>query len=378
VFRTIDAAVNFLTKPEIMFPVSILVLLASMKWAHVWTKPKFALGITAFLVLFSFYAWNDWPLGSEHPDVSHHQLRVSLQKADNLPIVMILGFLGFFYWFSLRRSVINDERIAKGEPPLEATEKNRKVLVWPDLVYTELIAMVICSVVLILWSVAIPAPIEEPANSARTPNPSKAPWYFLGLQELLVYFDPWLAGVAIPALIMTGLIAIPYVDRNPRGNGYFTLRERKTAIFVFLFGFFSLWVLEVFIGTFLRGPGWNFFGLFQDWDASKQPFLGNIDVSEIFYLKILGWKAEPGADVWVLRELPGILLVIAYMTIVPLLYARTLGKKMFRELGAIRFGVVINLALIMLALPLKMLGRWLFNLKYVVDTSDIDWLRMSI
>ena len=93
---------------------------------------------------------------------------------------------------------MNDERIARGEPPLEAAEKNRKVLVWPDLVYTELIAMVVATVVLVAWSVLLRAPLEEPANAARTPNPSKAPWYFLGLQEMLVYFDPWWPACGLP------------------------------------------------------------------------------------------------------------------------------------------------------------------------------------
>jgi hypothetical protein len=372
VFRTIDAVFNFLTRPEILFPVLTLVLVASLKFARVWTKPPIAAALAAVILLLFVYSTMDWP------GVSHHQFRESLTKADNLPIVIVLGALAFLYWFSLRRGVLNDERIEKGEPPMEAVEKSRKVLVWPDLVYTELIAMVICTVILVLWSVYIKAPIEEPANAQRTPNPSKAPWYFLGLQELLAYFHPWLAGVAIPALIMVGLIAIPYVDRNPKGNGYYTVEERKGALFVFLFGFFVLWVLGVFIGTFLRGPGWNFFGVYQDWDASKQPFLGNIDVSEIFYVKILGQPTVPSKDHWLLRELPGILLVIGYLTVVPLIFAATVGKRLFRELGAMRFGVVINLALIMAALPLKMVARWLFNLKYVVNTSDVEWLKLSI
>ena len=74
----------------------------------------------------------------------------------------------------------------------------RRVWVWPDLVYTELISLILCSVVLIVWSIFLKAPLEQPANRAVTPNPSKAPWYFLGLQEMLVYFDPWLAGVVLP------------------------------------------------------------------------------------------------------------------------------------------------------------------------------------
>ena len=98
------------------------------------------------------------------------------------------------------------------------------------------------------------APLEEPANPTDSPNPSKAPWYFLGLQEMLVYYDPWLAGVVLPSLIIVGLMAIPYIDTNPKGNGYFTFRERKWEITIFLSGFVVLWCTLIALGTFLRGP----------------------------------------------------------------------------------------------------------------------------
>ncbi len=78
--------------------------------------------------------------------------------------------------------------------------------------------MVLLTVVLVVWSIGLKAPLEEPANSAMAPNPSKAPWYFLGLQEMLVYFDPWMAGVVLPGLIIVGLMAIPYIDTNPQGQ----------------------------------------------------------------------------------------------------------------------------------------------------------------
>ena len=77
-----------------------------------------------------------------------------------------------------------------------------------------------------------------------------------------VYFDPWLAGVVFPGLIVVGLMAIPYIDPNPKGNGYYTFLERKSAITTFLFGFLILWVVLILYGAFLRGPNWNFFGPF--------------------------------------------------------------------------------------------------------------------
>ena len=113
---------------------------------------------------------------------------------------------------------------------------------WPYLTRLEFLALIIVMIIMTIWSVALNAPLEEPADPSTTPNPSKAPWYFLGLQEMLVYFDPWFAGVVLPGLIIMGLIAIPYVDSNESGAGYYTIRERPFAIAVFFLGFFRLMV----------------------------------------------------------------------------------------------------------------------------------------
>jgi hypothetical protein len=98
-------------------------------------------------------------------------------------------------------------------------KKVEKELVFPHLTFRELIATMAVILVLIWVSMLIDAPLEELANPSKTPNPAKAPWYFVGLQELLVYFDPWVAGVTIPALIIIGLIAIPFVDKSGDTNG---------------------------------------------------------------------------------------------------------------------------------------------------------------
>src|ERR1700694_6065816 len=136
---------------------------------------------------------------------------------------------------------------------LPASDLPDKVHTWPYLVRAEFIAGCVLLLVLLVWSITVDAPMEDPANPTKTPNPSKAPWYFLGLQEMLVYFDPWIAGVVLPSLIIVGLMVIPYIDTNPKGNGYFTFKERKVEITLFLFGFLILWVTLVMLGTFLRG-----------------------------------------------------------------------------------------------------------------------------
>jgi hypothetical protein len=269
----------------------------------------------------------------------------------------------------MHQAIQNDERTAAGQKPNEASNgENEKTWVWPDLVYTELLCMVIGLIILVAWGMVFQAPIEEPANPSRTPNPSKAPWYFLGLQEMLVYYDPWLAGVVFPSLIIVGLMAIPYIDTNPKGNGYYTLAERKTEITLFLFGFLILWVSLVILGTFLRGPNWNFFGPYEYWDLHKLEALVNVNLSEYVWVKMLNTALPQNMLV---REIPGILLVVVYLLVLPGLLARTLLNKYLVKMGAWRFSVFVMLLLGMVALPIKMILRWTINLKYIVALPEI-------
>jgi hypothetical protein len=292
--------------------------------------------------------------------------RLIMTKPDNVPIVGLIFLLMFLTWYSMREAVLNDRRIAAGQGPIEKAESDR-VWVWPDLVYTELISLVLCSVVLILWSIFLKAPLEQPANRSVTPNPSKAPWYFLGLQEMLVYFDPWLAGVVLPGLIIVGLIAIPYIDKNPKGNGYYTFNERKAEITLFLFGFVILWSSLIVLGTFLRGPNWNFFGPFEYWDTHKLEALVNVNLSEYIWMRGLQTGLPTN---WLVRELFGILLVLAYVFVLPVVLAKTVFRRYYDKLGAARFYVTVFLFLSMMSLPIKMLLRWLLNLKYIVAIPE--------
>jgi hypothetical protein len=288
-------------------------------------------------------------------------------KPDNVPISMLIVTVGFFTWVGLRQAVLNDERMARGEPPLEKLEDD-KVLVWPDLVYTELICMLVVTFLLVIWSTALKAPLEQPATSAKAPNPSKAPWYFLGLQEMLVYYDPWMAGIVLPLMIIQGLIAIPYIDFNQKGNGYFTFAQRKFAVSTFLFGFVVLWCVLIVLGTFLRGPNWNFFGPFEYWDPHKVLPLNNVNLSEYFWLRWLG-RSLQGMPIWQ-RELPGIIVVLAYMLLLPPLLARTVMRPFFIRMGFMRFFLLVTLLQFMAALPIKMVLRWVFNLKYIVAIPE--------
>jgi hypothetical protein len=295
-----------------------------------------------------------------------------------VPIVAMVFLLGFFTWLATYRAVQNDDRLDQGLEPLEKRD-SEKVLVWPDLVYTEMICMVAVTAILILWGIGLRAPLEEPASSVKTPNPSKAPWYFLGLQEMLVYFDPWMAGVVLPSLVIFGLMAIPFLDFNREGNGYYTIKRRPFAYIVFQLGFLELWVTLIVLGTFLRGPNWNFFGPYEIWDVHKVEALTNVDLSQYFWEIWLNRgmpKAPEGAGFLsklgsiLVRESPGILLVLGYFVVMPPLLAMTVFRNFFVKMGFIRFMVMSNLLLVMTLLPIKMLLRWTFNLKYLISIPE--------
>jgi len=303
-----------------------------------------------------------------------------VMKPDNVPIVGLVFLLAFFTWVATKQAVVNDERIAQGLPPMEKLD-DEKVLVWPDLVYTELICMVAVSAFLLLWAICLPAPLEEPASSVKTPNPSKAPWYFLGLQEMLVYFDPWYAGVVLPSLVVFGLMAMPYLDYNKKGNGYYSIAERKFAYLTYQFGFLVLWITLIILGTFLRGPNWNFYGPFEYWTPYKVEVLNNVDLNQMFWVNWLDmplprapadapWYSQLGAIL--LREAPGLVILGLYLVALPPLLAVTIFRGMFAKMGFIRYMIMANLMLLMLSLPLKMALRWTMNLKYIVSIPEIS------
>src|SRR6478672_996246 len=346
--------INAIADPRLFFLLAAGALVVLVWKRELFSSNSAGYGVLAFLGVFFVFGTFD------------ANFRAIVTKPDNVPIVGLIFLLVFFVWYSLREGVLNDRRITAGQGPIEKVESDR-VWVWPDLVYTELISLIVCSVVLIVWSIFLKAPLEQPANPANTPNPSKAPWYFLGLQEMLVYFDPWLAGVVLPSLIIVGLICIPYIDKNPKGNGYYTFMERKAEITLFLFGFAVLWSSLIVLGTFLRGPNWNFFGPFEFWDIHKLAALTNVNLSEYIWVRALRTGLPTN---WLVREIFGIVLVIFYVFMLPVILARGLLKVYYAKLGAARYYVGVVLFLSMMSLPIKMLARWLFNLKYVVAIPE--------
>lgn len=218
------------------------------------------------------------------------------------------------------------------------------VAVFPYLVFLEFLAALLCSIVLLVWSLAVNAPLRPEADPGLTENPAKAPWYFVGLQELLVYFDPWIAGVMVPTLIIVGLMAIPYLDTSRNAVGRYTLRERRLVIGNFAFGFALWWVL-IGIGEFLRGPDWQIYWPWESWSVQK--------TSEVALWSLPWWAGLPALS--------------AYFGLGLWLPDRR-WPQLRQHLGTVRYVTAMMLLLLFYAVPLKILLRLLFGLKYVLAT----------
>ncbi|MGQ3686191.1 MAG: cytochrome C [Candidatus Loosdrechtia sp.] len=233
-----------------------------------------------------------------------------------------------------------------------------EISTWPYLIRKELLAALICMIILIVWSIVFDAPLEEHSNPTMTPNPAKAPWYFLGLQEMLVYFDPWIAGVVFPMLIIIGLMVIPFVDFNPKGNGYYTFKQRKFALLTFFFGFHILWILLIIVGVFMRGPGWLWFWPWQEWDTHRIVAETNYDLTSFVGVK----SGSP------LGMFLGGAVVLGYYFLgisVPHYIMQSRKSKALETLGFIKYSIVAFLFLTMMSLPIKVFLRLVFHIKYV-------------
>jgi menaquinol-cytochrome c reductase cytochrome b/c subunit len=144
-------------------------------------------------------------------------------------------------------AVVKQEAITRVEKQLEDS-----VFVWPHLLVREFLAAMVMTVALTVVSIIIDAPLREHSDPNLTPNPAKAPWYVLGLQEILHYFPPTVAGVLVPSGVLVALAALPYIDRNP--SRAFEDRKLSISVFTIIAVFFAIATL---MGSFFRGAGWQ-------------------------------------------------------------------------------------------------------------------------
>jgi hypothetical protein len=296
---------------------------------------------------------------------------------DNVPIVGLIPLLMFYIYLAWKQARANDNLIAELETsPAMAKTHHRKawpfrpgwqkeVHVWPFLLRIEFLAAIIVTIILMIWSITLYAPLEEPANPNLTMNPAKAPWYFLGLQEMLVYFDPWIAGVVMPTLIIIGLMVIPYIDTNPLGSGYYTWKQRKFAIGTFLFGFIILWISMIIIGTFIRGPGWQWFWPGQTWDHNRLIYEVNIDLPD-FINRYLPGALHITSNL--AKAIFGAVVVGGYFLVggftVHALFRRY-NPRDYKRMSLLQYSIMMIFVLTMIALPIKMLLRLALHIKYV-------------
>ncbi len=316
-----------------------------------------------------------------------HQLWEIASSPDNVPIVGLLFLIPFYIWYSFRQALANDRLIEKLEADPAAAKTayrktqpwnpkwEREVHTWPYLMRVEFVAAILVTVLLMVWSLTLNAPLEEPSNPNVTMNPAKAPWYFLGLQEMLVYFDPWMAGVVMPTLIIVGLMAVPYIDANPLGNGYYTYRQRKFAIWTFCAGFLGLWVAMIVIGTFIRGPGWMWFWPTATWDAERVEFAVNRNVDQIFgingaWLRHMMPAANQDYAPILARTIFGIFPIALYFIVAAYAAYRAMNatefaRRIFRRMTLLQIITTDLFLVLMLALPVKILLRLVFRVKYI-------------
>ncbi|MEK6302894.1 MAG: cytochrome C [Acidobacteriota bacterium] len=302
------------------------------------------------------------------------QLWTIVSAPDNVPIVAMLFLVPFFLWMGFKQAKANDRLIEEleADPKLAKTHHRktwpwkphwaRELHVWPYLLRIEFLAVIIVTVLLFVWSITLNAPLEEPANPNLTMNPSKAPWYFLGLQEMLVYFDPWIAGVVMPSLMLVGLMVFPYVDSNPLGAGYYSWKQRRIAVGSFMVGF-MMWIALIFIGTFIRGPGWVWFWPGQTWDHNVQLYEINRDLPDIFGITGQPWKGLFGLIV------VGLFYIVAGLLIHLLITWTKFDKKIFQRTSLLQYAVFQFFAItILVSVPVKLLLRLGFRIKYVMVT----------
>lgn len=216
--------------------------------------------------------------------------------------------------------------------------------VYPNLLFKEFLAVLACLLVLAWLGLLFEAPLDVPADPDFTPNPAKAPWYFLGIQELLVYFDPWFAGVVIPLLIILGLILIPLLDIDPRGAGVYSFRRRIWATLPFTIGVLLLALLTV-MAAFFRGSNWDWYWPWQDWSMANPARTG--------FRSLPGWFGLP--------LLGGYYLLGLFLPF-------TIWRSRFEKWGRLRYSIYFFLVLTMAAVVIKILLRLILNIRYILQT----------
>ncbi len=315
-------------------------------------------------------------------------------------VPLVVGILLILHFWRIRKDSFS-------AAPYQANEE--KIDVWPHLVKREYIAACGTTLFIFLWSILQNAPLEVIANPNVTTNPSKAPWYFVGLQELLVYFDPWIAGVLLPGLIIVGLMALPFIDTNPKGVGTYDWKERKFANTMFILGI-VMWFVLIGIGQFLRGPNYAWYWPWESWLSIKAappatwsvfgpkgvgafPLLLGIPVVGAMFGAAMMLPKLIQKELNGLKTMGAFLGLVALVSIVGILthkigpvqgffllfftgmsfyFGFVMPQRHIRALDWPRYLVTMLLVVCTMGILLKMCARLAFNIKYVITIPAIS------
>ena len=259
----------------------------------------------------------------------------------------------------------------------------RYELTWPYFMYTIVLCFLLTTVVLWVWSMAVHAPLEPLADPNTTPNPSKAPWYFVGLQELLVYFDPWIAGVALPTMIIVGLMAIPYLDKSPKGVGEYNYKDRKFAFSVFTAGT-AFWFILIIVGYFFRGPTWQIYWPWESWEIHKETH--TVTHSLFCHSSVPGKEMARCMSSSVALGIIILICAVTAFVALPVALPHLLGAKLqegsrlkklcdglqafYEKRGPVSYTIQMLLLFAMIGIPIKMVLRLFFNVKYIITIPE--------
>lgn len=315
-------------------------------------------------------------------------------------VPLVVGILLILHFWRIRKDSFS-------AAPYKADEE--KVEVWPHLIKREYIGAAGTVLFIMIWSILQDAPLETIANPNVTTNPSKAPWYFLGLQELLVYFDPWIAGVLMPGQIIVGLMAIPFVDTNPKGVGVYDWKQRPFANAQFMLGV-VMWFVLIAIGVWFRGPNYAWYWPWESWhdpkmappptwsvfgpaDAAKFPMLLGIPVlgaamtgamllPKLIQKELDGLKTTAAfllllggiSAVGMLMGKMGLMQTafLLFFTGMSFYFGFVLPQRHIRTLDWPRYLVTMSFIIPTMGVLLKMCARLTFNIKYLLTIPSIS------
>lgn len=339
---TFQALIDAVASPPWLFCLALALFLLSRGSKLPWTIG----GGAVFTVLAAVF------LGISLRDPSFRHL---ILHPERLPVVVLLLSTGAVLWHGMYR--------ARGTDPSATTEVAVEA---GGLTTTDAVGATVVGLILILCATFVEPPLGDLADPSSRPPLIKAPWFLVGLQELRFYFDPWWASWVLPSLYVVGLLGLPGLETKTHSADP---RVRS----LFLFGWIFLWLWPLAVGALLRGPHWMAFGPFEAWDATKPAPPPPLTLSARFWIQWLG-ILEPTQ--WLIRELPGLLLIAGYGFLLP--------RQMFRwqrtrelltgyrdALGPWRFYAAVSWFLTVLIVPLKMVSRWWLGIDYWIHIPEL-------